>query len=114
MHWVIHMDYNNAFTIYQTIINGTSEELIDDLLQSAIRYARIRVDWLLADDDGKRAIDDTRTRTHNAFIDSCNILCRAMARSGENTQWRELLGNDRKMIGDFACYIHCIMGIKAR
>jgi hypothetical protein len=37
-----------------------------------------------------------------------------MAKSGEKVEWRRVLDNDRKVIGDFACYIHCMCGIGAR
>jgi hypothetical protein len=37
-----------------------------------------------------------------------------MKASGETNTWRELLGYDRKDIGDFACFIHCILGLSAR
>lgn len=36
-----------------------------------------------------------------------------MANNGEDITWRKTLGDDRKIIGDFACYVHCILGIQA-
>lgn len=59
-------------------------------------------------------LEDSRIRCHDAFIDSCNILSRNMEKAGENYSWREKLGNDRKVIGDFACFIHFKLGIDAR
>lgn len=35
-------------------------------------------------------------------------------RGGENATWRKELGDDRKTIGDFACYLNFIFDIKAR
>jgi len=64
---------------------------------------------LLSEDSG-----NTKTVSHDAFIDSCNILSRNMAKAGEDNSWREVLGDNRKEIGDFACYLSCILGIKAR
>ncbi|MFZ1641935.1 MAG: hypothetical protein WAV07_11025 [Candidatus Contendobacter sp.] len=32
---------------------------------------------------------------------------------GETIGWRALLGDDRKNIGDFACYLHCLLGVKS-
>jgi hypothetical protein len=37
-----------------------------------------------------------------------------MIKIGEDASWRKILGNDRIAIGDFACFINLILGIKAR
>jgi hypothetical protein len=37
-----------------------------------------------------------------------------MADNDEDITWRKMLGDDRKAIGDFACYLHCILAIQAR
>lgn len=89
-------------------------DLKNELFEYAVKYARIRVDWCFASEDKKREMDKSRTVVHNAFIDSCNILSRNMASIGEDNSWRTLLGNDRKIIGDFGCYIHFYWGIKAK
>ncbi len=51
---------------------------------------------------------------HNAFIDSVNILARVLNSDGIETPWREQLGNQRKRIGDFACFVSYIVGINNR
>lgn len=84
------------------------------VIESAVRYARIRTDWNLADDATRRDADAIRTRAHDAFIDNCNILSRAMAHNGMNNDWRRTLGDQRKDLGDFACYLHCVLGLEAR
>ena len=84
------------------------------VIESAVRYARIRTDWYLTDDATRRDVDAMRTRAHDAFIDNCNILSRAMANNGMNNTWRQTLGDQRKDLGDFACYIHCALGLEAR
>ena len=83
-------------------------------IETAIRYARIRADWYFISDAEKNSNEDLRTRTHNALIDSCNILSREMIKAGEDASWRMELGNDRKEIGDFACYVHCFLGLSSR
>lgn len=85
-----------------------------DLIQKAVRYARIRTDYQLTPSESTNEIGALRTNAHNAFIYSCNILSRNMANNGEDITWRKTLGDDRKVIGDFACYVHCILGIQAR
>jgi len=96
-------------------INKTSLHFLrDDLLNYAVDYSRIRVDWYLTSNEDKNELEDLRTVKHNAFIDSCNILSREMIKAGESASWRQELGNNRKEIGDFACYIHCLLGIFSR
>jgi len=108
------MNFDKAQKIYQKIDSTTLFELKEDLYNLAIRYAKLRTDWYLADLDSRKELDKPRTVSHDAFIDSCNILSRNMAEAGEDNSWRERLGDNRKEIGDFACYLSCILGIKAR
>ena len=81
---------------------------------TAVRYARIRVDWKLTSREGRQEMDADRRNAHDAFIDSCNILSRAMAKKGESTRWREQLSHDRRILGDFWCYLHCLLGLAVR
>ena len=55
-----------------------------------------------------------RTAAHDRFIDTCHILSRNMRARGEDKAWRSLLGEDRKEIGDFACHLTAILGVRAR
>lgn len=113
------MDLLRATEIYEGILASVLgipllEAAAQDLLQSAIRYARIRTDWMMATIEDRNAMDTSRTAAHDAFIDACNIVSRNATKQGRTTLWRALLGNDRKEIGDFACYLHAILGIQAR
>lgn len=84
------------------------------MLKKSIAYAHIRAEWKLADYETRIEMDTPRSIAHNAFIDACNILSRNMHLTGEDATWRKKLGENRKEIGDFACYLHAILGIKAR
>jgi hypothetical protein len=113
------MQWDDACKLFQQLqaaIQGHTElcRLKDDLLARAVRYARLRTDWQLADHDRRRELDGSRTAAHNALIDACNILSRAMNERGKDISWRAQLGQDRREMGDFACYIHCILGLSAR
>lgn len=83
-------------------------------LEAAVRYAEIRVAWGMADAAGRLAMDLSRTSAHNVFIDECNIVSRSMAAAGESNAWRGEIGMERGEIGDFACIIHCVLGLRAR
>lgn len=108
------MDIQTAHRVYDALEVSAYSELRAALYAAAVRYARIRTEWHLAPVETKKEIDQTRALAHNALIDACNILSRNMMRAGENIEWRALLGNDRKDIGDFACYLHAIFGVLAR
>lgn len=97
-------------------LRGTtvSGELLQDLIDAAVRYARLRVDWALKSPGDRLELEAARTSAHNVVIDACNILSRAMLRAGENNDWRASLGTDRRVIGDMACHLHCELGLAAR
>ena len=90
-----------------------------DMRAAAIRYAHLRSQWMLADPEGRSALDRERIQAHNAFISTCDALSRNMAQRGHPIDWRKSLGDaaspeGRKIIGDFACFLHCIAAISAR
>lgn len=83
-------------------------------LDAAVRYAQIRVAWERTDAAGRATMDASRTSAHDVFIDECNILSRAMLAAGESNAWRAEIGTERGEIGDFACLLHCVLGLRAR
>jgi len=108
------MNIQAAESIFEAINTSSFTNLKNDLIDLAIDYARIRTDYYLLSQEERMEKETLRTRAHNAFIDSCNILSRNMNKIGESTEWRELLGEERKYIGDFACYIHLFLGLRVR
>lgn len=108
------MTMSGAETIYLSISRTTLSTLKRDLALAAVRYARIRADWALISKEQRKNKDKARTIAHDAFISTCNALSRNMNKIGEDTQWRVDLGDNRQEIGDFACYLHCFLGISAR
>jgi len=111
---VFIMNIIEVQTIYENFINSQHKQLVSSLLKLAIRYARLRVDWLMADIENRNAMEQERTAAHNAFISSCDIVSRNMLKTGEDAFWRKQIGADRKDIGDFACLLHAVMGLRAR
>jgi len=108
------MDLDEGAELWRQIRASTQTELRQDLVELAVRYARMRVDYHLATPEAQRQLEHARSACHNALISACDILARNMAQRGEDANWRERLGDDRKRIGDFACYLHAILGIAAR
>jgi hypothetical protein len=108
------MDLASANEIYSQITKSSLTPIVRKLIQTGIRYARIRVDWYLLPVDERIELESERKIAHDSFISSCDILARNMGKIGEDNSWRELLGTERKAIGDFACFIHMIVGMRAR
>lgn len=95
-------------------------ELYDELIKIATRYAIIRANWLLLSREEKNEQDSGRTSCHNSVIIHFNMLARYLKQQGRTAAWRDELGyeeddpNNRKAIGDFACYFAFVNGINAR
>ena len=103
-----------ATTLLALRSSTSCQEALNELLESAIRYSRVRVDWAMLDQEGRRGFESVRTSAHEVLLDACNILSRGMLRAGESNAWRADLGTDRGFIGDVACQIHCLLGLAAR
>lgn len=112
------LTYDEAQEIYNVInanLDRTDEDIVGlykDMISRAVRYAHIRAGWNALSREQKLEQDDSRTSAHDAFIMSVNIISRTQGNIG--SQWRERLSDDRKRVGDFACYIALFEGIEAR
>jgi len=108
------MNLDMAKDIYDKIQACKNQHLKEYFVSSAIRYARLRVDWLMSEGEERLRLDEIRRSAHNALISALDSLSRNLGEDGENISWRGDLGSDRKAIGDLACFLHCILGISAR
>jgi len=108
------MTAHEADSILLPIRSSAHKDAVRVLLCCGVRYVRMRTDWRLLSQAERLEQDSSRTAAHNAFIEACHILGRAMAASGESPEWRRARGRDRRVIGDFACHVHCLLGLEAR
>lgn len=112
------LQYQEALELYTVMTENLNRhdadilDLYNRLLEKAIRYAHIRAEWNTLSREEKLEQDSSRTAAHDSFISSINIIARSEGEIG--LQWRERLGNDRKRVGDFACYIALFRAIDAR
>jgi hypothetical protein len=100
--------------IFQAIDQCSQIKLRDKFYHLAVRYAFVRAQWNFMTVSERADMDAERTRLHNVLIDSINILARNMEKAGENIDWRKTLGDNRKDIGDLACYVNAWLGIRQR
>ena len=98
------------------IDNGDEDakELYYDFLEGAFKYSSIRSSWLTMTKDDKMERDKERTLKHDSVINRVNILARYLEKEGKDISWRVKLGDSRKKIGDFACYVALFYGLHAR
>ncbi|MCU1276014.1 MAG: hypothetical protein JWO48_3445 [Bryobacterales bacterium] len=108
------LDLERSTSIWNEMRRTNQNDFLDNVIETAVRYARMRVDYFRADAERQRTIGADRTATHNALISHIDVLARVMKQNGEDAAWRERLGNDRKSIGDFACWLHALLGLGAR
>ena len=108
------MDWEKATAIACAIGGSRLVEHRIRLFRSALCYAGIRAQWQLSTPEERLAMNEGRTRAHDAFIEACDVMGRGMANENEDVSWRGKLGDDRKEIGDFACYLNLILGLAAR
>lgn len=111
----------DAMRIYEKmaecIRQCTIEDKMDfwnDCLKKAARYAKIRNDWETMSREEKIETDSNRTSAHDSIITAINVLSRIAEREGIDNSWRTILGDNRKRIGDYACFISYITGISNR
>lgn len=97
-----------------------AQEVYDEFVEKATKYAAIRAEWLLWSREVKMERDAYRTSCHNSIILELNMLARWLKQNGKPAAWRDELGYEeddrynRKAIGDFACYVVFINSINAR
>lgn len=112
------LTYEEARKIYQMIdesLDRQDEDIVflyHDMIRRAIHYAQIRSEWNQITREERIKKDSARSAVHDGFIASVNIIARAEGTAGE--QWKAILSDDRKRIGDLACYIALFKGLKAR
>lgn len=89
------------------------QELLDDLLLSASKYATMRLEWYHMDRETKVEKDSLRTGMHNRFMDNLTILKRYLDQLG--ITYNDIFEySDRKEAGDFACRLALWMMIESR
>ena len=116
-----NLSIDKSLEIYDEMIlninKSKTEDIMDfvkDMVDKANKYTSIRCKWEFMTNEERMEEDSMRTALHNSFITSINVVSRILASEGLDISWREKLGDDRKIIGDFACFISYMVGITNR
>ena len=114
------LSFEEACQIYESILVVKQEldieflKLLEELINRAVDYADIRSRWLSMSEQQIVQMSATRSQYHDFFIVSVNNVANYLEKFSRQIAWRKQLGDDRKRIGDFACYIAYIQGVNAR
>ena len=111
----------DALSIYTRMANAIAKceheaktELWDDFIVRSYKYTLERCKWEFMEYQERIDADPSRTRMHDTVIDSIEILASLAKKEGMDISWRDDLGNERKRLGDFACFVTYITGISNR
>ena len=101
-------------TCYESLksVDETERELAQDIVSSAIKYTKYRMDFAVSDNNWKMENDKYRTSAHNHYMDCLNIFLRYIGKQGKEVP--DCGGYDRKDLGDIACYLAYKMAILER
>lgn len=105
------------FIILHSLVEKNAVELADSyesMIAAAIDYATIRANWNMGQMKHLINMNEMRTSSHDIFIMSVEKLATSMTELNLDTEWRELLGQGRKRLGDFACYLTFATGMGNR
>jgi hypothetical protein len=85
----------------------------------AVEYLQARLAWSMTPQAQRADIDAARTRAHDAFLASLNAITRAAAAEGATLNWRKAFAvagevEERKRLGDFACYLAFRVAVAVR
>ena len=109
------LQYEVAKKIYEELkekaLNESDDikELFEDFLRSAVDYAKVRTEWSFLNTEERREQDEGRSFKHNGYMSLLTAVCRNLHVDGIDD-----VMPDRKMKGDFACYIALFLALEQR
>lgn len=106
--------YSDMVSSFEKWSLEDKDELWEDFLKDSTEYAHTRAKWEFMTKEEKAEADPGRTTRHNSCIDHLNIFARNIEKEGIDCSWRKKLGDDRKRIGDFICFVTYITAISNR
>lgn len=115
-----HLSFNEAEKIYNKLISSANhldkefQEYWHEFIVASLHYSQARGKWWTISQDERREFDSTRTTLHNKVIFQLKLLKGIIKESNGDTSWFDDITEDRKRIGDFACYVIYIYSVNAR
>lgn len=100
---MIFEDNYRVFDRMMHLNDQVALELVEEVKLSAVKYAKMRLEWAFMTIEERSQKDSLRTSMHDVFINNINILNRYLEKNNIPEQLKVF--DDRKIMGDFACYI---------
>lgn len=119
------MTEKEARFIFEKMMNVSTKDedtkdLWNEVLAASEKYSNIRFQWEKATFDERLAMDESRSLCHDVLIIKFNQFARYCKKIGCDHSWRDDLGDEkrdpenRKRMGDMACWICLFYELKAR
>ena len=112
--------FDHAGIIYNDLINSSNihdpefKKYWKEFIELCVKYAEIRGNWLTFSREEKLSSDEARTIIHNKVIYQLKLLKGMANAQYKDVSWFETFKDDRKLIGDFACYVAYVYAVNAR
>ncbi|HEP1800024.1 TPA: hypothetical protein VB869_002188 [Streptococcus suis] len=114
------ISFSEAGQLYSSLLNSSNQ--LDKEFQEewttfvllCVEYASARGKWLTLSREEKLANDEARTVAHNKVIYQLKLLKGLANEQGNQVPWFDKFNDDRKRIGDFACYVAYVYALNAR
>ena len=119
------LSIDDAAQIHDQMIFEMGEDLVAKeyyrlLLEASIEYIDIRTKWAIQTKEENHAMNDTRTKKHNAVIYGLDELANYLCSMGYRCAWRDRICYEkdgkyfRKRCGDFGCYLAFLASLSTR
>lgn len=110
------LNYETASTLYHTISTKASandnpdfQAFYTKFLDAAVAYVSIRTRWHFMEPAQRAEHDQARSREHDGYMARLSAVCRNLGIEDVDT-----ILPDRKMKGDFACYVALFLAMEQR
>ena len=94
--------------------DGDAIELYDEIVEKSVEYTMYRAYWTIKDKAWKMDNDPARSAKHDAIIIKFNQLARYLKMQEKAAKWRDMLGDQRKTLGDMACFLTYLQAVNGR
>lgn len=118
------LDINDGIRIYNQMMTDLPDEedakaVLADFYACVRDYATMRGEWQTLHIESKIMQDRTRTIHHDSVIIHINMIKKYLEQKGRDISYFNLIKHENRMIerklaGDFACIVFCLMGIESR
>lgn len=115
-----HLSFQDCQSIHQKILEAAdkNDEVFQNywhqLTEACVEYTQARGEWWTLTKEERQERDSSRTTKHEKVIFNLKIVRTIIEKNAGDTSWYDTFKDDRKRIGDFACYITYVYAINAR